>query len=181
MSTVGARRPRLRVKASAAITALAAVIGLLVGLTTLFDWIESKMSGPSPAIQLVDARRVDRYMTQGEFRERAGKPTARLSDAELSRPGLIFATDIVLRRHEGDTVVLQWRVFAREDPDQPVKRGTWGTVSADDDDVVRTARCWVPYPEDAGVYVLRMLLVDSDRRVVDSTDVDFVVPEVLGG
>jgi hypothetical protein len=182
MSTMGARRPWWRVKPSAAVTALAAFIGLLVGLTTLFDWVVSKTSGP-PAMQLVDARRVDHYETKGEFLARTGEPTTGLSDAQLNQVGLVFATDIVLRGHEGDTVVLQWRVLAREGPDPQGKRykGTWGAVRASDDAVVRPAQCWVPYPEVAGIYVLRMVLLDPDGRVLDIDEVVFPVPEVLGG
>lgn len=183
MSSVDAPEPHRRLKISALVAGGTAIVGLLIGMTTLFDWFEHKTSKPPPPVidaRLVSARLSGPHTTLRQYlidtRQKRGGFTKR----ELREPGLVFDVRVRLRGHQGDKMGLRWRMSARSGRALPA--GTYNQTAGwfvpSNQDHASTVPFWTPYPPVAGSYVVRFSLFDAERRPLDVRSVEFDVDDV---
>jgi hypothetical protein len=174
---------RRRLKASALVGGAAAVVGLLVGLTTLFDWFESKTTEPVP--QVIDARLVAAALsgprtTLRQYLVDTNQSVAPFTRRELRELGLVFDVRVHLRGHRGDKMGLRWRMFARSGRTLPadIYSQTAGWFVPSNQNHAATTPFWAPLPERPGSYVVRFTLLNTDGRPLDVRNVPFDVPDV---
>lgn len=174
---------RRRRKASALVGAAAAVVGLLVGLTTLFDWFESKTTEPVP--QVIDARLVEARLsgprtTLRQYLTDTNQPRSAFTRRELRELGLVFDVRVHLRGHKGDRMGLRWRMFARSGRTLPADTysQTAGWFVPSNQNHAATTPFWTPFPDAPGRYVVRFTLLDAEGRPLDVRNVPFDVRDV---
>jgi hypothetical protein len=184
MSTAETPEPRRRVKPAALVAGGAAVVGLLVGLTTLFDWFETKTKEPPPPAvidaRLVSARLTGPHITLRQYLIDTQQKSNGFTRRELGEPGLVFDVRVRLRGHKGDKMGLQWRMFARSGRTLPAdiysQTAAWFVPS--NQDHAATTPFWTPYPDRRGTYVVRFTLIGADKKPLDVRNVEFNINDV---
>jgi hypothetical protein len=163
--------------------AVGAVVGLLVGITTLTDWFVSKTSDPPPPqidSQLLWAEAQNERLPLVDYLRENGMSTRGLTPRELREVGLIFAVRVRLRGTVGTPIPLQWRMFTaggRGLPKVPYSRIA-GSFTPRANDHARTVAVWVPFPPRAGRYVVRFSLLDKKGQPLDLTEAPFAVSHI---
>jgi hypothetical protein len=159
---------------------VASVVALLVGLTSLVDWLERRTDDPPPAPRgQVDARLEsvavrDRAMPLGDYLSSTRQSTRGLNDLELAEPGLVFSVRVRLRGGLDEKFPLVWTLHGASSGirlkgpiyNQPAAV-TFSPRSHDD---AREWPVWVPYPRRTGVFFLRATLTDEKRQPEDARD-----------
>ncbi len=162
-----------------ALGAAGAIVALLAGATSVFDWFEDKVDDPPkprpapPAtidariqaadLQIRDERLVD-YMRD------TGQDTTGVSVAERRERGLRFVVRVRLRGLRGIPMPLRWQMY-----DKPTGRRLRGAIYSQvpvtftpaNADHARTVPIWVPKPRLAGTYIVRFTLLDRRRQPLD--------------
>jgi hypothetical protein len=183
MTTEAPTDKRRRLRTSALVGAAAAVVGLLVGLTTLFDWFESKTTEPLPPVidaRLVAARLSGPRTTLRQHLADINQPATPYTRRELREIGLVFDVRVHLRGHQGDKMGLRWRMFARSGRRLPAHTysQTAGWFVPSNQNHAATTPFWTPFPDAPGRYVVRFTLLDTDGRPLDVRNVPFDVRDV---
>lgn len=91
--------PSRRLKPSQVLAVLGAVIGLLVGVTTLTDWFVSKTSDPAPKridSQILRAKAQNERLRLIDYLRDTGQSAKGLSRQEAREEGLVFAVRVRL-------------------------------------------------------------------------------------
>jgi hypothetical protein len=173
-----------RLKISAVVAGCGAVVAVLVGLTTLFDWFETQTKDPPPPAvidaRLVSARLTGPHTTLRQYLIDTKQGRKGFTRRELLEPGLVFDVRVRLRGHKGDKMGLQWRMFARSGRTLPAdiysQTAAWFVPS--NQDHAATTPFWAPYPDRSGTYVVRFTLIGADRKPLDVRNVQFDVDDV---
>jgi hypothetical protein len=158
---------------------VAAVVGVLVGLTSLTDWFEGKLDEPEPRPPAKIDARIDDVSLTGtresleSYLRSTGQSLRGLTERELGEPGLLFAVRVSLTGSVGERFPLRWSLRQAE-TGEALPAPTYDQIG-----VVFTPRgrehsrrwpIWVPYPPRAGSYFLRVTLTDRKRQPVDERD-----------
>jgi hypothetical protein len=179
----------MRARLGTAFAAVAAVVGLLVGLTSLVDWLGRQFDDPKPPPPSeIDARVGDVSLRSSAepletYLRSIGESLRGLTRAELREEGFVFAVRVRLTGAVGEKFPLTWslheagtgsrlRGWAYNQPAQVtfVPRGR---------EHARTWPIWVPSPGRRGSYFLRATLKDEKGLPVDERDSpDFEVTRI---
>jgi hypothetical protein len=178
-SEAGPARTDTRSRIAKGFGALAAVVGVLVGLTTVTDWFERKLDEPEPRPPAKIDARIDDVSLTGtresleSYLRSTGQSLRGLTERELGEPGLLFAVRVSLTGSVGERFPLRWSLRQAE-TGEALPAPTYDQIG-----VVFTPRgrehsrrwpIWVPYPPRAGSYFLRVTLTDRKRQPVDERD-----------
>jgi hypothetical protein len=169
-----ARRKGIIKWTTATFAAVAAVVGALGAMTSLFDWVERRLDPPSPPPKTIDARvlAVDLRRTGeplADYLHTTRQPLTGLSRRERFEPGLVFAVRVRLQGATGKAFPLQWTLYDVEAqvPLSDLYRQEAVTFTPESQSHARTWPIWVPYPPEPGRYRLDVVLADAKRQPVD--------------
>jgi hypothetical protein len=151
---------------------IGAVVALLVGVATLFDFFERTVREPAAAAidsRIQGARLEPTRQAHGEFLREQKEPVRGYSRAELREEGLIYSVDVRLRGSLGDTLYLRYRLYRSEG--RPVQGPPYnqliGQYTAKNQEHARRSPFWLPYPPRPGRYYARFTLLDDERKPLD--------------
>jgi hypothetical protein len=158
---------------------MAGVVGLLVGLTTLVDWIGDKVDDPEPPPPPEIDNRITGLRVRGtgetleDYLRDTGQSLRGLSDRRLREEGVTFVIRVRLKGAIGERFPLRLTVYDRENGER-VEGGIYDQVVADftpsSRNHARSVPLWMPYPPQTGEYFVRATLTDAKRRPVDERD-----------
>ena len=164
------------------------VVGLLVGLATLFDFFGGLFGGSPPpetiSTRIESAKLEPTRQPLGDFLQEQGIPATGLSPEEKREEGLIFLVSVHLQGSLGKTVRLRCRIYNTRGHPLPGREydqilGEYTPAGQDHD---RRAPFWLPYPPRSGRYYARFTLVeDGGRTIDDSTTPAFRIGHVPSG
>lgn len=168
------RRLRIIKWTTATFAAIAAVVGALGAMTSLFDWLERRLDPPAATPAKIDARLVDvDFRRTGEpladYLRSTRQPLSGLSDVERREPGLVFAIRVRLVGVTGKTFPVRWTLYdvRRSAPLPELYRQEAGSFKPESANHARTWPIWVPYPSRTGRYRLDVVLADAKGQPVD--------------
>jgi hypothetical protein len=178
---------RLSRRAKQALAATGGVIAVLVSLTTLFDWFESKVvDPPAPPPKTIDARIEEADLQlQNErlvdYLRDTNQDVTGLTASEKNEKGLRFVVRVRLRGQKGTPIPLQWQLYNERIGERlrdPIYSQSPVTFTPSNQDHARTVPLWLPYPPEPGRYVVRFALLDRKRQPLDDVTVDFAVRKI---
>ena len=147
---------------------VAALVGLLVGVTALVDWIGEQTDDPKPeaigasftsvpTLQLPHDR-LSTYLLD------TGQELSRYSSEQLREEGMRFTVDVQIQGLQGEEIPLRWRVYT--EGGRPVSNENFEqspvAFTPENQNHSGSAEVWVPYPFRPGRYVVRFTLVDPE-------------------
>jgi hypothetical protein len=167
----------------AAVGAVGAIVGVLVGVTALVDWIGKATSDPPPRqidARIVSAETQEYSVSLAQYLRGNGRPTGGLTEREAREKGLIFSVRVRLRGNLGHEIPLRWWMFERDgDPLRgDIYSQTAGKFKPEAQDHSRTVELWIPYPPRAGDYVVRFTLLDDQGQPYDIENVPVDAPSI---
>jgi hypothetical protein len=165
---------------------IGAVVALLVGVATLFDFFERAVREPAAAAidsRIASARLEPTRQGHGDYLREQEQSLRGYTRAELREEGLIFLVDVRLRGSLGDTLYLRYRLYRAEG--RPVRGLPYnqliGSYTAKNQEHARRSPFWLPYPPRPGRFYARFTLLDSERKPLDDvTTRPFTVDRVPG-
>jgi hypothetical protein len=161
-----------------------ALIGVLVGLATLFDFFDRVFGDDPPATistRIEDARLQPTRQSLGDFLREQGVSTDGISRADQQEQGLIFLVGVHLQGNIGKTLRLRWRLYGADGRALSGRQydqilGEYEPAGQDHD---RRAPFWLPYPPRPGRYYSRFTLIDGKGTPSDDfTSKAFVIKRV---
>jgi hypothetical protein len=174
-------------RAKQAFGAAGAVIAVLVGLTTLFDWFGGKVTDP-PA---KPPRTIDASIEMAELQLRNETLIDYLRDTNQNVPGLTqrekrekglrFVIRVRLRGLEGTKMPLLWQMYDQRAGARlrdPIYEQIAVDFTPENQDHARTVPLWLPYPPRPGRFIVRFSLLDPKRQPLDEETVAFAVRSV---
>jgi hypothetical protein len=157
--------------------AATATVGLLVGITTLIDWVGSVDSEPPPPTEIEARVSSVELQSRNEPLDRYLRDTAQsaagLTSEELAEEGLVFAIRVRFKGGTKAKFPTSWSLYdaRRRSPlRDPLYTQPVGTFTPRGPNHARTWLQWVPYPPEPGRYFLRVTVKDDKRRPVDTQD-----------
>jgi hypothetical protein len=181
------RSPGLSRRAKQALGAAGGAVAVLVGVTTLVDWVQGKIDDPPPPpppatidpriekaeLQLRNERLID-YLRD------TNQPTGGLTRREREERGLRFVVRVRLRGTQGAPMPLRWQMYDERAGRlrDPIYSQSPVTFTPTNQDHARTVPLWLPYPPKTGRYVVRFALLDPKREPLDDVAVRFAVGKV---
>jgi hypothetical protein len=176
------RRPaqeRNRTLAKRGFAGVAAVVGLLVGVTSLVDWVSGKLDSPDPPPpQEIDARisSVELRTVRepyGDYLQMINESFPGLTEAELKEQGLVFAARVRLEGGQGKRFMLRLSLFDAK-TQQRLRDPAYTLIAADFEPASQNHATswpsWFPYPWQGGTYFLRATLLNAEKQPVDERD-----------
>jgi hypothetical protein len=169
----------LRRRLSTAVAATAGVVGLLVGLTTLVDWIGDKLDDPQPPPPPEIDNRIAGLRVRGtgetleDYLRDTGQSLRGLSDRRLREEGVTFVIRVRLKGAVGERFPLRLTVYNRESGERlggGIYDQVVATFTPSSRNHARSVPLWMPYPPQRGEYFVRATLTDAKRRPVDERD-----------
>jgi hypothetical protein len=168
---------RLRKRGARVFASITALVGVLVGVTTLVDWLQKEVDDPPPRPPAaVDARVSaltlrDTRLPLAEYLSSTGQSTKGLTRSEANEPGYVFSVRVRLKGGIEHDFPLLWTLH-RAKTGERLKGALYNqpasvTFTPLARDHARTWPIWVPYPPDSGAYFLRVTLTDEKRQPVD--------------
>jgi hypothetical protein len=168
---------RLRKRGARVFAGIAALVGVLVGVTSLVDWLQEEVDDPPPRPPpAVDARVTaltlrDTRLPLAEYLTSTGQSTKGLTRREANEPGYVFSVRVRLKGGIESDFPLLWTLHRAKTGErlkgvlynQPASV-TFRPLARDH---ARTWPIWVPYPPRPGAYFLRVTLTDEKRQPVD--------------
>jgi hypothetical protein len=170
---------RNRTLAKRGFAAVAAVVGLLVGLTSLVDWVAGKLDSPDPRpppeidarIRSVDLRTVRE--PYGAYLRMINESFPGLTEADRKEQGLVFAARVRLKGGEGKRFMLRLSLFNAKTR-QRLRDPAYTLIAADfvpaNQNHATNWPSWFPYPWRTGRYFLRATLLNAEKQPVDERD-----------
>jgi hypothetical protein len=165
------------------------VVGLLVGLTSLVDWVDGKVDSPDPRPpKEIDAR--IGWVALGTVREpqvaylRATnqKKAPWMTEADLKELGLVFRTSVRLMGSQGKRFMLRLSLVdasTREHLREPGYSQIVADYEPANQNHAHTWSSWFPYPPRVGRYLARATLLDAKKQPVEERDSDpFRIDEI---
>jgi hypothetical protein len=156
---------------------LAAVVGFLVGVTTLVDFA-GRLDSDEPPPAAIDARvsDVDLLTTREPYEDylrSTNESLAGLSEAERKEQGLVFATRVRFTGGAGEPHLLRMTVFNSR-TGRPVRGYTFPVAefTPQAQSHGREWPAWLPYPLRPGTYFVRATILDPQKKPVDQQDSD---------
>jgi hypothetical protein len=155
---------------------LAALVGFLVGVTSLVDFADQRLDTEEPPPPEIDARVSGVSLTTvrepyEHYLRATNQSLARLPKADRREKGLVFAARVRFKGGEGDPYVLRMSVFdsrtSRPLPDYVFDVAEF-TPGAQDHG--REWPVWLPYPPRPGTFFVRATILDAKEQPVDERD-----------
>jgi hypothetical protein len=156
---------------------LTAAIALLVGITSLFDFVERKVDSPEPPPPSeIDARVSAVRLTTvrepyGRYLRDTNQSFPGVTRDDRREPGLVFAARVRFKGSQGEKFLLRTTVFnattQRRVPGYTFEQANF-TPSGPSHG--REWPFWIPYPPRPGAYFLRATLVDPKKQPVGEQD-----------
>jgi hypothetical protein len=170
----------------AAVGVVAAVVGLIASLTSLFDWFQAKTTKPSitsPAhidSRLVAAKLSQRNVPLGQYLQDNGQSSGGYTHDELAEQGLVFTVRVRLQGTVGQQISVNWRMFHSDGRALPkdIYSQTPGSFTPANEDHARTVPFWAPYPPRRGRYFIRFSLLDAKHQPLDVKSAHFTISSV---
>lgn len=161
-----------------AVAALATVIGVLSSSTSLFDWLTAKVdpSTPLPAkivAQIAPPTLLASSQPLGAYLSDTNQSSQGLDSFQLSEPGYEFLLDIHLQGDQGQHIILRWSLIDAATGNalpRPTYDQDAAELVAQVQDQERQWPIWVPSPPRRGRFVLRTILLDTNRRPLAEAD-----------
>jgi hypothetical protein len=152
----------------------AAVIGLLVGVATLVDWIENRLSSSSP--RRIDAEVVTLDLTRSvplnRYLIETQQPQESYTRLELQHRGNVLSVRVRLRGYEGERLALRWALYHAE-TDAPFGGDNFDQLvswlSPRNNDHARTTSLWAPIPPASGRFFIRVSL-EEEGQILEFDD-----------
>ena len=98
----------------AAVGVVAAVVGILASLTTVFDWFQAKTTSNVPRPHRFTAccrEALQRDVPLGQYLQDNGQPSRGYTHDELAERGLVFTVRVRLKGTVGQRISVNWRMF----------------------------------------------------------------------
>jgi hypothetical protein len=158
--------------------ALGTVLGVLVAVTTLTDWVINRGSDePRASIdaRLLEVRRQSVAQTLAEYvRETRPKSVPRYTAEQLREVGYIFDVRLSIEGRVKQRLPLRWAMHdaatGRPLPEKRVYSQVAATFVPEATKHTRTWPVWVPFPPERGRYFVRFVLVGIDGRPEDDRE-----------
>jgi hypothetical protein len=149
---------------------LVAVVGLLIALTQLVDWLESRgkpvLSAEFAALQLSEIQLRREFLSQAN---RVPEPDE--TETELDQRGLGMEMRIRSRADPERTLLVRWAVYDAA-TGRPIPGPRWRRIvarlRARQDEQESTVPCFIPLPEVAHFFVLLTVETVEGRVVTDT-------------
>jgi hypothetical protein len=158
---------------------VAAAVGLLVGITSLTDWLGRTLHDPEPPPPPQIDARIRSVETRGtretleDYLRETGQSLRGVPALDRRELGLSFAVRVRLRGAIGKEFPLRWSLYDA-DRGRRLKHAIYNQEAAvftpASRDHARTWPVWVPYPLREGRFFLRATLTDAEGRPVDERD-----------
>jgi hypothetical protein len=182
-SSAKSTKRRRVARIGAAVGVVAAVVGILASLTTLFDWFQAKTTTPSPPhtdSRLVAAKLSQRDVPLGQYLQDNGQSSRDYTHDELAEQGLVFTVRVRLKGTVGQRISVNWRMFHSDGRALPkdIYSQTAGSFTPATEDHARTVPFWAPYPLHRGRYFMRFSLLDEKHQPLDLKLVHFTISSV---
>ena len=148
------------------------VVGLLVGVLTLFESVRGWFTDPPPAAistRIVDARLETVRQRLGDFLSEQQLSREGLRPRELAERGMIYTVEVRLQGGLGKTLRLRWQLYeqsGRRVPGAEFNQAL-GEYAPENQDHQNRARFWLPLPPRAGTYFSRFTLAERGRPPLD--------------
>ena len=152
---------------------LAAVIGLLLGITSLVDWLSGKLSQPHRPLPAEIDTRIDGLKLAAvrqplaDYLQTSGQSTAGLTPPERREQGLVFDVRIRLKGSVHQKFRLRWMIYDRRSGRRlmgPTYNQTAAIVTPKAQEHATTWPIWVTYPPRRGRYRLTVVLTNNRGR-----------------
>jgi hypothetical protein len=158
------------------------VVGLLVGLTSLVDWVGGKVDSPDPRPpKEIDARigpvalRTMREAHGDYLRATNQQKPAWMTEADLRELGLVFGTSVRLIGSQGKRFTLRFSLMDAKTREH-LKEPGYSQIVADyapaNQNHAHSWSSWFLYPPHEGRYFLRATLLDAKNQPVEERDSD---------
>jgi hypothetical protein len=155
---------------------VAAIVGLLVGITSLTDWFERKLDRPQPRppteidtrVHAVELRSA--YTPYDEYLSETNQSVRGLTEAERKEQGLVFDVRVRFKGGLGERFSLRSSLYDATDGrrlSDPIYNQTAVDFVPAGQNHARTWPIWVPYPPRTGRFFLRATLTDRKEQPVD--------------
>lgn len=160
---------------------MAAVVGLLVGVTSLVDWLGKTLDDPEPPppreidTRLTSLRIRSPRVPQEQFLRETNQPLAGASKAELRELGITFSVRVRLKGVIGKTFPLRVSLYDADSGEllrDEIFTNEQVAFTPSSPNQARTVPIWMPYPDRPGTYFARGTLIDEKRQPVDERDSD---------
>jgi hypothetical protein len=155
------------------------VVGLLVGMTSLVDWVGGKVDSPdAPPPKEIDARigSVALRTVREPYRDylrTTNQTYPGLTEADLKELGLVFGTSVRLIGSKGKRFMLQLSLLDAKTRER-LRDPTYTVIAADyvpaNQNHAHTWSSWFPYPSRKGRFLVRATLLDARERPVEERD-----------
>ena len=173
--------------ASKIVGGVAAVVGLLLGIISLVDWMSGKLDHPPPrppaeidasidGLKLASVRQ-----PLADYLETTGQSTAGLTPFEGRQRGLVFDVHMRLKGSVHKKFGLRWLIVDRRSGSRlrgPTYNQTAAIVTPKAQEHARTWPIWVPYPPRRGSYRLTVILTNNHGQPVADRSEPFDVAKV---
>jgi hypothetical protein len=178
------RSSSLKQRLSRWVAGAAAVVGLLVGVATLSDWLGETFNDPDPPPpRQIDAR-LGSFRVRGpvvpripleDYLIETKQSRKRYTPLELREVGMTFTVRVRIKGAVGETFPLILSIHDAS-TGRRLRRDIYTNDLADftpsSPNQANTAALWMPYPPRPGTYFARATLTDPKGRVGDERDSD---------
>ena len=156
------------------LAAAGAAVALLVGLTSVIDWVGRTIDPPNQPV--VDAQLLNVALSRereplGNYLRDTRQPLDELSEREQREQGLVFNVRVSIVGAVGKQFPLAWTMLdaktGRPLSDDRLYRQIAVDFIPKGVTHNRTWQVWVPYPSRAGDYKLETTLMDENEQLVD--------------
>jgi hypothetical protein len=161
---------------SQAVAGATALVGLLVGITTLVDWGGKVTADPPPPAEIdatLDVALQARHEPLGTYLSDTNQSTEGLTRRELREQGLVFLINVRFKGSTKRTFPATWSLYDhRRDARLPGDTYTQpiGDFKPQGPNHAREWPQWIPYPRRPGTYRLHVTLKDDEGHPVATRD-----------
>lgn len=164
-----------RKRVGSAAAGLAALVGFLVGVTTLVDFAGG-LDADEPPPPAIDARVSEVSLTTvrepyEHYLRATNESLGGLTKAEREEKGLVFAARVRFKGGEGDRYLLRMSVFnSRTGRPLPAYAFDAAEFTPGAQSHGREWPVWLPYPPRPGSFFVRATILDANDQPVDEQD-----------
>ena len=163
---------------AAVLAAVATTIGVLSSTTSLFDWLNAKVSPATPPPAKIDASVTTPMLLSASkplsgYLSETNQPADGLDAFQLAERGYEFLVGIHLQGNRGQRIILRWSIV-NDATGNPLPGPTYNQdaaiLRARNQDQARQWPIWTPSPPTRGQFLLRVVLLDDKRRPLAEAD-----------
>jgi hypothetical protein len=163
-------------RAYRAAAAAGVVVGLLVGLTSLVDWIRDSLSdAPSASTLRVRIERITlrKNVPLADYVRTANIPEGNYTPSQLRTYGNMVFARLAVEGYKGRTLRISWSMH-HADSQVQVRGADYnqdaGLIQPAAQKHTAVAPVWVPLPNENGSYFVRVMIKDPSGQLLEQRD-----------